>query len=222
MKVKGFVFDLDGVLVFTDKFHYQAWKRLADEMGIYFDEKINDRLRGVSRMASLEIVLEHYHGPMLPKEEKLCLAEKKNRMYRELLGTMTPEDVAPEVRETLKELRRRGYKLAIGSSSRNAKYILEKVKLTDAFDAISDGTNISRSKPDPEVFLKAAGFLGLDPKDCLVVEDAAAGVDAAKAGGMYVAGIGPAADYERADISLDSIADLLNIENSIFCCTRVV
>lgn len=209
--MKAFIFDLDGVIVFTDRFHYQAWKKIADRMGIYFDEEINNRLRGVSRMDSLDIILERYEGEALSQEEKEALAEEKNAFYRFLLENMTPADVGHEVRDTLKELRRRGYKLALGSSSKNAKYILERVGLLDAFDAISDGTNISKSKPDPEVFLKGAEFLGVEPVECVVVEDALAGIDAAKDGNMMAAGIGDARDYEKTDYRLDTFADLLQI-----------
>lgn len=209
-EVKGLIFDLDGVIVFTDQFHYQAWKKMADKMGIYFDETINNRLRGVSRMESLSIILEKYNGEELSLEEKEKLAEQKNTYYRNLLKTMTPEDVSDEVRETLKELRKRGYKLAIGSSSQNAKVILHQVGLMDAFDEISDGNNIVRSKPDPEVFLKAANFLGLDPKECAVVEDAYAGIDAAKAGKMTAIAIGDATTYNKSDIRLQKFAQLLD------------
>ena len=160
MALKAVIFDLDGVIVFTDQFHYQAWKRMADGMNIYFDETINNRLRGVSRMDSLEIILERYNGEPLSQERKEELAAQKNEDYRALLSTMTPADVTDEVRETLAEIRRRGYKISLGSSSKNAKFILERVQLLDAFDAISDGNNITRSKPDPEVFLKGAEFLG--------------------------------------------------------------
>ena len=206
--MKAIIFDLDGVLVFTDKFHYQAWKHLADRIGVYFDEQINNRLRGVSRMASLEIILER-SDRSYSREEKEAMAEEKNNVYRELLSTMTPADVSDEVRATLKALKQRGYKLAIGSSSKNAKYILERVALLNQFDAISDGTNISRSKPDPEVFLKAAEFLGEAPKDCAVVEDAYAGIDAAKAGSMTTIGIGDAAGYEKADYRLETFSQLV-------------
>lgn len=211
MDIKGLIFDLDGVIVFTDKFHYQAWRKIADELGIHFDRKINNRLRGVSRMDSLEIILERYEGPELSQEEKVCLAERKNKVYREFLKTMTPEDVSDNVRNTLSELHKRGYKLAIGSSSKNAGYILEKVDLINAFDAISDGTNITKSKPDPEVFLKAAEFLNLLPEECMVVEDAPAGIQAAKSGGMYAAGVGEAAKDKRADVRLTEFSDLLEI-----------
>ena len=211
VKIKGLIFDLDGVLVFTDKFHYQAWKTMADELGVYFDETINHRLRGVSRMDSLEIILERYEGPDLSLREKEKLAEKKNEIYRTLLESMTPDDVTKEVRDTLTKLREKGYKLAIGSSSKNAKFILEKVELKDAFDAISDGNNIPKSKPDPEVFLKAAEYLGLPPKACMVVEDAEAGIEAAKKGGMYAAGIGEAAKSINADESLKTFSELVDI-----------
>lgn len=211
VKIKGLIFDLDGVLVFTDKFHYQAWKTMADELGVYFDETINHRLRGVSRMDSLEIILERYEGPDLSLREKEKLAEKKNEVYRTLLESMTPNDVTKEVRDTLTKLREKGYKLAIGSSSKNAKFILEKVELKDAFDAISDGNNITKSKPDPEVFLKAAEYLGLPPKACMVVEDAEAGIEAAKKGGMYAAGIGEAAKSINADESLKTFSELVYI-----------
>ena len=213
MEIKGVIFDLDGVLVFTDQLHYQAWKQMADNLGIYFDEEINNRLRGVSRMDSLEIILENYHGEPLSEKTKEALANDKNDTYRKLLKTMTRADVSDEVRDTLAELKRRGYKLSLGSSSKNAKFILERVELLDMFDAISDGNNITKSKPDPEVFLKGAEFLGLAPEDCLVVEDAEAGVDAGLAGGMKVAAIGDAVNCGKATYALTTFADLLKICN---------
>lgn len=211
MRLKAVIFDLDGVIVFTDKFHYQAWKQIADSIGVYFDENINNRLRGVSRMDSLEIILEGYKGEPLSQIQKDELADKKNELYRSLLKTMTYEDVASEVRNTLSELRNRGYKLAVGSSSKNAKFILERVGLTDAFDAISDGNNITKSKPDPEVFLKAAEFLGQRPEECLVVEDAESGILAGAAGGMKTAAIGDAVRCGRADYELKTFSDILEI-----------
>lgn len=211
MSLKAAIFDLDGVIVFTDKFHYQAWKKMADELEIYFDEEINNRLRGVSRMDSLEIILERYEGEPLSAEKKEELAAQKNDTYRELLKTMTPADVTDEVRETLAEIRRRGYKISLGSSSKNAKFILERVGLSDAFDAISDGTNITKSKPDPEVFLKGAEFLGEKPENCLVVEDAEAGIDAGIAGGMKTAAIGDAVNCGKANYNMSTFSDLLKI-----------
>lgn len=211
MDSKAVIFDLDGVIVFTDKFHYLAWKKMADQMGIYFDETINNRLRGVSRAESLEIILERYEGEPLSEEKKQELMTEKNEYYKEYLKTMTRADVTEEVRDTLKTLRERGLKLAIGSSSKNAKFILNQVELTDAFDAISDGTNISRSKPDPEVFVKAAEFLGMNPEDCLVVEDADAGIEAGKGGGMKTAAIGEAAKSGKSDYVLETFSDLLKL-----------
>lgn len=211
MKYRGVIFDLDGVIVFTDQFHYRAWKAIADEMGIYFDEEINNRLRGVSRMDSLEIILEHYQGKPLSVEEKQELASKKNDIYRKLLGTMTPQSVSGEVRETLSALKSRGVMIALGSSSKNARYILERVNLLDAFDKISDGNNIVKSKPDPEVFLKAANFLGLKPQECLVVEDAEAGIDAAIAGGMHPVAIGDAVNCGKAEYTINSLKELIGI-----------
>ena len=209
MKYKGIIFDLDGVICSTDHYHYLAWKALADRLGAYFDETINNRLRGVSRMASLEIVLERYNGT-LTEEEKLAAAEEKNNTYRELLKQMTPADLSDEVKTTLDALRAKGLLLGIGSSSKNTRFILSRIGLGDYFDKISDGTNITRSKPDPEVFLKAAEYLGLEPKDCLVVEDAVAGVQAAHAAGMDAAAVGDAAGSGLAEYSLKSISELLD------------
>lgn len=210
MRYRAVIFDLDGVICHTDKYHYQAWKKIADELGIYFDEEINNRLRGVSRMDSFDIILERYGGT-LDAAEKERYAGKKNEVYRELLNEMSPADLSPEVRQTLDGLRDRGLRLAIGSSSKNAKFILGRLGLDGFFDAVSDGNNITKSKPDPEVFLKAAEYLGEKPEDCLVVEDAKAGLMAAKAGGMDCAGIGDAARSVLADYSLGNFADLLAI-----------
>lgn len=209
MSMKGIIFDLDGVIVFTDRFHYLAWRAIADEMNIPFDETVNNRLRGVSRMESLEIILEKYTGSPLSSEDKQELAERKNNLYREYLHTMTPADVSDEVRQTLAQLRERGYRLSVGSSSKNAGFILDRVQLRDAFDAVSDGNNIQKSKPDPEVFLKAAEYLSLPEAQCAVVEDARAGIDAAKAGGMLAVAIGDAVSYDRADLKLERFSDLL-------------
>ena len=200
---------MDGVIVFTDKYHYQAWKQTADSLKVYFDESINNRLRGISRMESLEILLEQYQGRPLEQEERNELANEKNIRYRKLLSNLSPSDVAQEVKSTLIELRRRGYKLAIGSSSRNAKLILEKVGLSEYFDAVSDGTNIEKSKPNPEVFIKAAEFLGLKAEQCIVVEDAISGIDAAKRCKMKAAGIGDAYLYHKTGYPIKTITDLL-------------
>lgn len=208
--IHAIIFDLDGVICFTDKYHYQAWKELADREGIYFDEKINDRLRGVSRMQSLDIILERASREYT-EEEKESMAAMKNESYVKLLENMSTKDLSDEVKNTLDELRHRGYKLAIGSSSKNTKKILKQIGLVDYFDAISDGTNITKSKPDPEVFLKAADMVEEKPQNCLVVEDAAAGIDAACAGGFLSAGIGDAAAHEGVTYPIRTFGEFLSI-----------
>ena len=191
MKYKGIIFDLDGVLCSTDRFHYQAWQQTAREAQAPFDETVNQRLRGVSRMESLEIILEG--SPLtFTQAEKERMAEEKNARYRQLLRQMTPADMTDGVRAALTRLREASLKLAVGSSSKNARFILERLEAVSYFDAICDGTLITRSKPDPEVFLKAAGMLGLPAQACLVVEDAPAGLEAARAAGMDCAGVGGA------------------------------
>ncbi len=208
--MKAIIFDLDGVICHTDEYHYLAWKAMADGMGIHFDREINNRLRGVSRMASLEIVLENYKG-QLSQAEKEALAAQKNELYKESLKQMSPADLSEEVKATLDTLRSRGYKLAIGSSSKNAPFILQQIGLGGYFDAISDGNNITHSKPDPEVFVKAAEMLCVPCGDCLVVEDAVAGAQAGKAGGMKVACVGDAAAEKAGDYNLISFRELLEV-----------
>lgn len=208
--IRAVIFDLDGVICFTDQYHYKAWKELADSISVYFDEEINNRLRGVSRLASLEIILERSERKYT-EQEKERLAEKKNERYVEFLDEMGPEDLSDEVGDTLNILRERGLKLAIGSSSKNTKKILEKIGLKDFFDAVSDGTNITHSKPDPEVFIKAAEMLGIKPEEALVVEDAKAGIDAACKGGFVSAGLGEAAEHPAVDYPLSSFGELTDI-----------
>lgn len=211
MKYKAVIFDLDGVICSTDEYHYKAWKKLADKMNISFDRKVNERLRGVSRMESLEIILKNYHGNMLSREEKDKLTEEKNRIYRESLSNMSEKDLSSEVKETLELLHNMGLKLAIGSSSKNTKYILKQIGMESFFDAISDGTNIKKSKPDPEVFLKAAEFIHEKPENCLVVEDAEAGIDAAIAGHFDSAGIGTAVAHRKATYRLNSFQEIIKV-----------
>jgi len=210
MKYEGIIFDLDGVICSTDDYHYLAWKALADRLGIEFDRTINNRLRGVSRMESLEIILEK-STVVYSEEEKIAFATEKNDLYRELLHQMSEKDLSDEVKNTLIALREKGAKLAIGSSSKNTPFILSRLGLGDFFDAIADGNCITNSKPHPEVFLKAAEMIGLDPSVCLVVEDAKAGVSAAVAGGFDCAAIGDAKDDERARWHLESFGDLMNV-----------
>ena len=208
--MKAIIFDLDGVICHTDEYHYLAWKAMADSMNIPFDRQVNNRLRGVSRMESLEIILEQYHGALSPAEKK-ALAEQKNELYKESLQKMSPADLSEEVKTTLDTLRDRGYKLAIGSSSKNARFILQQLGLGCYFDAISDGNNITNSKPDPEVFVKAAQMLCVPFAECLVVEDAVSGAIAGKAGGMQAACVGDASAQKAGDYNLTSFAQLLEV-----------
>ena len=166
--MKGCIFDLDGVIVDTAKYHYLAWKKIADEFGFDFTLKDNERLKGVSRMASLDILLS-IGGIELSGEEKLKVADKKNRIYLEYILKMTPDEVLPGVKEFLTALHKAGIKVSLGSASKNAKTILKQVGIEGLFDAIADGTNVSKAKPDPEVFLKGAELLGLSPADCLEI-----------------------------------------------------
>ena len=211
MKFDAVIFDLDGVICSTDEYHYKAWKTMADGMGIPFDRTVNNRLRGVSRMASLEIILEKYKGPALSPEQKEDLAREKNDLYRESLREMSTADLPEEVKETLDALRSKGLKLAIGSSSKNTPFILGQIGLGNYFDAVSDGNNITRSKPDPEVFVKAAEMLGIPADRCLVVEDAVSGAEAGHRGGMMVACVGDAAKNGAGDWNMESIRELTEI-----------
>ncbi len=209
--IKAVIFDLDGVLVTTDELHFSAWKRLAEELGITgFTKADNARQRGVSRMASLEVVLEKTDRKF-NDEEKLALAEKKNDMYVKSLSTLSPNDVLSGVNEFITYLRNNGIKTAVGSASKNTPLILGKTQLSDKFDAISCGLDTQKSKPDPEVFLIAADKLGIAPSECVVIEDSDAGIEAAKAGGMYAVAVGEAENNKKADIAVSSVGSLSRI-----------
>lgn len=208
--IKGIIFDLDGVICHTDKYHYLAWKKLADELDIDFDEKFNNRFRGVSREACLNMLLEK--GKVIAtKSEKNQFSDLKNTYYKEYLKNMTSKDLSKEVKDTLDRLKDNGYKMAIGSSSKNVQIILEHLGLNNYFDEIADGNDITKSKPDPEVFLLAAEKLECTPEECLVVEDAEAGIDAAVAGGFKCAGLGEAAKYDKTTYPLKEFKDIITI-----------
>lgn len=200
--IKAVIFDLDGVIVSTDDCHYKAWKKMADEEGIYFDREINNRLRGVSRMASLDIVLEKAEKEY-SQSEKQELAERKNNYYKELICELTPSDILPGVMEKLNILKENGVKIAIGSSSKNTPIILKQIGLDSFFDTVSDGNNITNSKPDPEVFVKAAEMLDIAPEYCMIVEDADAGIEAGKRAGMKTLAVQGAknSDFSAKDLS---------------------
>ncbi|ANE41449.1 beta-phosphoglucomutase [Fervidobacterium sp. SC_NGM5_O18] len=204
MKPKACIFDLDGVIVDTAKYHYLAWKRLAKELGFEFTEKDNERLKGVSRMESLEILLSVGGIKIDDENVKLQLAEKKNKWYVEYINQMTKDEILPGVIEFLELLKSAGIKVAIGSASKNTITILERIGLKDFFDVIIDGTKISKAKPDPEVFLKAAEELSVRPEECCVFEDAVAGIQAAKSAGMKVIGVGDPTILKDADKVIQS------------------
>jgi beta-phosphoglucomutase len=204
--LRGVIFDLDGVLVSTDRFHFRAWKELAGELGLAFDEAVNQRLRGVSRQESLRLIFEHNRRPLPPAQEFEALCARKNRRYVELVGTMTPADVLPGAERLLDELRKAGVRTAVASASRNTPLVLERTGLGAHLDAVADGNDVRRSKPDPEAFLLAVRRLGLVPADCLGVEDAAAGIEAIHGAGMVAVGIGTAA--AGAARSFPSVAEL--------------
>lgn len=197
--IKGCIFDLDGVIVDTAKYHYLAWKRLASELGFDFTERDNERLKGVSRMASLEILLA-LGGMNFDEETKLTLAAKKNQWYVEYITVMREDEILPGAKKFIESAKAAGLKVALGSASKNALTILSRLKLADYFDAIIDGNKVSKAKPDPEVFLLAAQELGLPPENCVVFEDAKAGIEAAKRAGMRCVGVGTSPELSGADV----------------------
>ena len=214
MKWKGIIFDLDGVLCSTDQYHYMAWKRVADQLPVYFDEEINQRLRGVSRAESLEIILEKYTGTPLHTLEKQKILAEKNQIYRTALEQMNEQDLSAEVRDTILRLREKGYSLAVGSSSKNARFILGRLGLYAASAGHTGkeaDMTIEKKTGLAKVFQKAAAELGLKPKVCLVVEDAAAGVEAAHRAGMEAACVGQAGKDHLGDYNLESFKDILSV-----------
>lgn len=202
--IKACIFDLDGVIVDTAVYHYKAWKRLAAGLGFDFSEHDNERLKGVSRMQSLEIVLE-CGGITKTEAEKEELAAQKNTWYTEMISQMTPAEILPGAREFVQSCRDAGIKTALGSASKNSMTILNKLNIVNLFDAIIDGNKVSKAKPDPEVFLKGAEELGIEPQFCVVFEDAIAGVEAAKAGGMKAVGIGDPEILHEADMVVSGL-----------------
>ncbi len=210
--LKAIIFDLDGVIVSTDNYHYRAWKMMADKEGIYFDREINNRLRGVSRLESLEIILE-CSPKNYSESEKQNLMEYKNQVYLNLLDELSEKDILPGILDLLNFLKEKKYLMAIGSSSKNAKKILKQIGLLNSFDAIVDGNDIDRSKPAPDVFLIAANKMNIEPSKCAVIEDAFAGIKAAKAAGMLAIAIHNAVKYQDADLFIEEPNDLIQYFN---------
>jgi beta-phosphoglucomutase len=205
--IKACLFDLDGVIVDTAGFHFRAWKRLAMELGCDFTEEDNEHLKGVSRIRSLEMILE-FGGKVLKDAEKAAAAEKKNEWYLESVMQMSEKDVLPGVQSFMKDLTQAGIKVALGSASKNAMTILTKINMLNYFDAIVDGVSVSKAKPDPEVFLKGAEVLGMAPHECVVFEDAQAGVEAAINAGMHCIGVGHAGVLKKADFVISSFEEM--------------
>lgn len=205
-EIKACIFDLDGVLVDTAKYHFIAWKEMADKLGFTFTEEHNELLKGVSRMRSLDILLDIGNIKM-SDEDKQVLAELKNNRYVAYIQQMTPDEVLPGVPDFLKRIKAEGIKIALGSASKNAPLILERTGITNYFDAVIDGNQVSKAKPDPEVFLKGAEAMNVDPSECVVFEDAIAGVEAALAGGMKCVGVGDEKTLEKADIVIPGFKD---------------
>ncbi|RNI28950.1 beta-phosphoglucomutase [Rufibacter latericius] len=205
--IKACLFDLDGVLVDTAVYHFKAWRQLAQTLGIDFSEHDNERLKGVSRVRSLEIILEIGNQTM-EQEKMLALCELKNTEYLQDVAKMTPAEILPGVEDFLQALKAEGIKIALGSASKNAQLILERTNLLPYFDAIIDGRHVINGKPDPEVFLKGAEALGVLPTECVVFEDAVAGVEAAKNGGMLCVGVGQPEVLTQADIVVKDMTEI--------------
>jgi len=206
-QIRAFILDLDGVITDTAKYHFQGWKRLADAEGIPFTRDDNEKLRGVSRHRSLELLLGERVSEYT-EEQMQEMMDRKNGYYQQLLKTITEEDFLPGARELIDEIRGRGFKIAVGSASKNTRTVLEKLGITDAFDGIADGYSVSRAKPAPDIFVHAAGQLGVSAANCVVVEDAESGVQAARTGGMIAVGVGPEERVGYADFRYDTTADI--------------
>ena len=206
-EIKACIFDLDGVIVDTAEFHFLAWKDLAKEFDYTLTREVNERLKGVSRAGSLAILLEEA-GASASEEEKTQWMEEKNKRFLELVEQLEPKDSLPGVKKFIKRLKNKDIKLAIGSSSKNAMRILAKLEITDYFDAIIDGNKIEKGKPDPQIFLFGAEALGVHPAHCVVFEDAAVGVEAAHAAGMYIVGVGDPDVLGRANLVIPGFSDV--------------
>lgn len=205
MAIRGFVFDLDGVITDTAEYHYRGWKQLADEKGFPFDREANEKLRGVSRRESLLRLLGE-RAAQFSEESLQEMMARKNEYYLESIQEIAPRDLLAGARELLVELRENGYKTALGSASKNARQVLQSLGIANLFDAITDGNSVERQKPAPDLFLFAAKELHLAPNQCVVVEDAEAGVEAAKAGGFFAVGIGPRERVGQADAVFQNLA----------------
>ena len=204
-EIKGFILDLDGVITDTAEYHYKSWQELADEEDLFFDREVNEQLRGVSRMDSLDIILD---GKEVPADVKKEWTDRKNAYYQEYLEEITKADILDDMEAKLNKLKADGYKLAVGSSSRNARKVLKHLQITDIFDTIADGNSVENAKPAPDLFLYAAKNLGLEPEECVVLEDAESGVEAALAANMKAVGVGPVERVGKAHLVYADVSDI--------------
>ena len=204
-EIKAFIFDLDGVITDTAEYHYKSWQSLADEEDLFFNREVNEKLRGVSRMASLEIILD---GKEVDEDTKKEWTDRKNKYYQKYLEEITKENILDDMEAKLERLKNEGYKIAVGSSSRNARKVLKQLKIYDMFDAISDGNSVENAKPAPDLFLHTAKNLGLEPEECVVLEDAESGVEAALAANMKAVGVGPESRVGKAHLVYAKVEDI--------------
>ena len=204
-KIKAFILDLDGVITDTAEFHFKAWKKMADEEGIPFGREDNEKLRGVSRRKSMELILD---GREMEEEKVQKLMDRKNRYYNDFLENLSEDDLLPGAQELIDEIIRRGYKIAVASSSRNAKTVIKNLGIMDVFDTISDGHSVENSKPAPDLFLHTAEKLGLDPESCVVIEDADSGIEGAMAADMIAVAVGPEERFSKAHYRYDKVKDI--------------
>lgn len=217
--LKAVIFDLDGVVTDSAKYHYLAWKELADELGIDFDEQYNEKLKGVSRMESLELILENKNlQNSYTPEEKMAMAEKKNDNYVKLIQQITPDDILPGIKEFIEQLKQEDIKTAIASVSKNAFFIIDRLQMNDSFDHIVDAAKVTKAKPFPDLFLAAAKAVGAEPEECIGIEDAKAGIEAIKRANMKAVGVGTAEQMAEADLILSSTKelDLENLKSTFF------
>jgi beta-phosphoglucomutase len=204
-EIKGFIFDLDGVITDTAEYHYKSWQSLADEEGLTFNREINEQLRGVSRMDSLDIILD---GKDVPQEVKQEWTDRKNNYYQKYLEEINKDNILDDMEAKLNSLIEKGYKIAVASSSRNARKVLKNLEITDMFDTISDGNSVENAKPAPDLFLHTAEKLGLKPEECVVLEDAESGVEAALAANMKAVGVGPEGRVGKAHLVYSNVEEI--------------
>ena len=204
-KIEGFIFDLDGVITDTAEYHFKSWQKLADEEDLFFNREVNEQLRGVSRMESMDIILD---GKKVSEDLKKEWTDRKNAYYQEYLEEISKDDILDDMEAKIERLKADGFKIAVGSSSRNARKVLKHLQISDLFDTIADGNSVDNAKPAPDLFLHAAKNLGLEPEKCVVLEDAESGVEAALAANMKAVGVGPETRVGKAHLVYANVKDI--------------